>query len=311
MQKSLMTNDYQHDYQLAQSGGFFDLSDWGVIEIKGPDSKDFLQRLSTVNLKTLEDGQWVPGAFLTGRGTVVVTGSLLRLQAENYLWVTPPNQRQLSQEHFEKFHFQERLVIKDCTENYALVGFWNKHPQGLRNVWGDAWRPQLFWHLFERSQQAHQLREWQAQGFSPLGMQLFHFFRVQAGVPWLGWELSETELVLEAGLEKAVARNKGCYPGQEVVERIFTYGQVNKKLLRVSVELTSSDVSQTPDLEISRGTEKIGQLKSVLVHPQKPTQGVGLAYIRKNFWELDEAVQISPFIRIRWYNSSSEVLTHD
>ncbi|NBX81748.1 hypothetical protein EBQ90_01475 [bacterium] len=311
MQDSLMTNDYQRDYELAQSGGYFDLSDWGVIGIEGPDSKDFLQRLSTVNLKTMEDGQLAPGAFLTGRGTVVVIGNLLRVHSERYLWMTAPNQRQLSLEHFEKFHFQERLVIKDCTENYALVGFWNKKPLDLQNVWVDAWRPSLYWHFFDRHQQMEKFQNWEARGLARLGMQLFHFFRVQAGVPWLGWELSESELVLEAGLEKAVARNKGCYPGQEVVERIFTYGQVNKKLLRVSAELTSTDVSQAPDLEISQGTEKMGQLKSILVHPQKPSRGVGLAYIKKSFWENDEAVQISPFIRIRWYNSSSEVLSHD
>lgn len=311
MQDSLMMNELQRDYELAQSGGYFDLSDWGVIEVQGPDSKDFLQRLSTVNLKTMEDGQLVPGAFLTGRGTVVVFGNLLRIHSERYLWMTAPNQRQLSLEHFEKFHFQERLEIKDCTATFALVGFWNKKPPGLKNIWGDAWRPSLFWHLFERAQLAHHLKEWQAQGFSPLGMQLFHFFRVQAGIPWLGWEVSETELVLEAGLEKAVARNKGCYPGQEVVERIFTYGQVNKKLLRVSLELSSPHVPQAPDLEILRGTEKIGQLKSILIQPKNQSQAVGLAYIKKSFWESDEVVQINPFIRIRWYNSQSEVLTHD
>lgn len=49
----------------------------------------------------------------------------------------------------------------------------------------------------------------------------FHDARVLAGVPWGGKEWTSETLALDAGLESWIARGKGCYPGQEVVERAF------------------------------------------------------------------------------------------
>ncbi len=46
-----------------------------------------------------------------------------------------------------------------------------------------------------------------------------------------GVDITEKNMILEAPLNDFVARNKGCYPGQEVVERVFTYGNLGKKLV--------------------------------------------------------------------------------
>ena len=55
--------------------------------------------------------------------------------------------------------------------------------------------------------------------------------RVRAGVPRLGRELLVGETIpLEAGLWSGVSFNKGCYLGQEVIERLFSRGSPNKRL---------------------------------------------------------------------------------
>jgi folate-binding protein YgfZ len=71
----------------------------------------------------------------------------------------------------------------------------------------------------------------QAVGARQLAFDTFELLKFEAGDFKLGRDISERCLVLEAPLDNSVSRNKGCYPGQEVVERIFTYSQVAKKLV--------------------------------------------------------------------------------
>ena len=45
------------------------------------------------------------------------------------------------------------------------------------------------------------------------------------GFPEYGVDIDETHMILEIKTPIAYQRNKGCYPGQEVVERILAYGK--------------------------------------------------------------------------------------
>ena len=54
--------------------------------------------------------------------------------------------------------------------------------------------------------------------------------RIEAGIPRYNLDFTEEHLILETGLEHAVSYQKGCYLGQEVVERIRSRGHVNKRL---------------------------------------------------------------------------------
>jgi folate-binding protein YgfZ len=58
-----------------------------------------------------------------------------------------------------------------------------------------------------------------------------HILRVEAGLPDAGAELSEEYTPLEAGMERAVSGDKGCYPGQEVLARQVTYDKVTQRLV--------------------------------------------------------------------------------
>jgi folate-binding Fe-S cluster repair protein YgfZ len=88
---------------------------------------------------------------------------------------------------------------------------------------------------------------------------------------------------LEAGAERSVARNKGCYPGQEVIERIFTYGQVNRKLMPVDWQGEPPTAAAPIALQAEGKTE--AQLVSWERDPAEPFRGVGLAYVRRSHWE--------------------------
>jgi len=271
----------------AVKPGRFDLSDWGAVSIQGPDAADYLQRMSTVAVKQLLTGHVAHGAFLTGKGQVVGLGMLERVAANDFLFWCSPGQSQRVAAHLEQFHFAENLNVADASGACALIGFWREEPfavpgsmQSLSGEWGgalvSAWRedirPALIWGKIRRTD-FPQIGSW-------LPHEAWDYLRIASGIPQVGVEISD-EIILETGFDVAVARNKGCYPGQEVVERIFTYGSVNRKLTRVE---WSGTLPALP-AEVEIDGKAVGKWVSAAFPPGESRHGVGLAYLHKQVWE--------------------------
>ena len=69
-------------------------------------------------------------------------------------------------------------------------------------------------------------------GFEWITEETFHRFRIEAGIPFFGIDMTESTIPIEAGLEKsAVSYTKGCYTGQEVIAKIKYIGHVNRYLI--------------------------------------------------------------------------------
>ena len=97
--------------------------------------------------------------------------------------------------------------------------------------------------------------------------------RVLSMTPAWGFEFKndDTTNPLEINLRTAIHDQKGCYPGQEVIEKIISLGSPARKLCLL--EGQSTDSLPTPLLDATTGTE-VGILTSY-------TQGHGLAIIRR------------------------------
>lgn len=302
---------FEKDFENAgTTGGFFDLSVWGTVEIAGEDAADYLQRMTTVNFRTLENSRVAHGAFLTGKGTVICLGFFMKAGNGVYHFIVPENQTKTALEHIEKFHFQEKFTVTDKSGEYALLAWWNPNEKLLRDLnigsleplqfewrrwqsldmefWKDDRRPLLYWIKTKRVHGGPLMFELGRLGIPLLGMRLFHYFRMLSGVPWVGSEVGEKDIILETGFEEAVSRNKGCYPGQEVVERIFTYGSVNRKLLPVKLECAKGTKFPECPIRLDAGEKSVGEVVSLMSEPGTPNRAIGLAYIRKEFWDSGE-----------------------
>ena len=106
-----------------------------------------------------------------------------------------------------------------------------------------------------------------ANGIKAIGSQAREALRLEAGIPKAGTELNEEIVPPEANLEgKAFSLNKGCYPGQEVVARMDTYGNVRRKL----VGLVLKDVTVPPKgAKLFSGDREIGWVSSAAMSPQQ------------------------------------------
>ena len=73
-------------------------------------------------------------------------------------------------------------------------------------------------------------------GARPAGTGAWDLMRLNSGIARAGVDVDEHRTALEGRLEWAVHRDKGCYVGQEVVERTLSRGRLNHQLCLLSVD---------------------------------------------------------------------------
>jgi aminomethyltransferase len=72
-----------------------------------------------------------------------------------------------------------------------------------------------------------------AVGYGALSAQ-----RLVQGVAWFGYDFGEKQIPHEAGLQDShISYTKGCYTGQEIVERVRSRGQVNRRRVGLRFEV--------------------------------------------------------------------------
>ncbi len=318
-----IVKSYADDFKRAETtGGLFDFSHYGVLKVIGSDSADYLNRMSTINLKNFNPRHANVGAFLTGKASTISMVTILERE-HSFEIIVPHPYTQKTFKHLDKFHFSERLEIENVSEQFALFGLYRPSLK-LRSllkienwkpleiifrrwvgfdwtIWKDARIPDFYWVKAERSQTSSLLEEINSNPELPLlGLKTYDYIRIANGIPEIGKDILDGDIFLEANYEEAIARGKGCYPGQEVIERISTYGQVNKKVMKVNVALSDKTVlGELP--QVIRSADKIvGSLSSLEEDPKDPSKAIGLASIHKDFWEsrLDYSTDLGHLVSV-------------
>jgi folate-binding protein YgfZ len=118
--------------------------------------------------------------------------------------------------------------------------------------------------------------------------EVLEILRIEAGVPRLGAELDESVLPAEAGLDRAVSTVKGCYTGQEVVERMRSRGQVSHRLVGLS---TSGENPLEIGAEVTAAGKRVGEVTSACLSPVAGS--IALAFVRRGFAEPGAELQVA------------------
>ncbi len=107
-------------------------------------------------------------------------------------------------------------------------------------------------------------------------------FRILSGIPKIGVDIRERTLPQETGQERALSFTKGCYIGQEIVERIRARGSVHRVLTGFEID----GPTPSPGAAIQVDGKDVGQITTVAsipVHDRE--QVVALGYLRKEHRE--------------------------
>ena len=221
---------------LSQDRLFSTRKSWREVVITGIDRIDFLQRLSSQNLKPKGKSElgeevpaekFLPAAFLNANGSVVSLFHLF-LEEDRVRLVCVPDFLEPTLAFLDKFHFGEDIAWTVASEPVAPPaampaeilcqrdGHWRTEVVGQKTGQPPGQNPNF----------GVPVEEWQMDALKAF-----------VGIPSHPREFGNSNIILEAPLDEYVHRNKGCYPGQEVIERIFTYGNVAKRTVPLELGL--------------------------------------------------------------------------
>ena len=115
-------------------------------------------------------------------------------------------------------------------------------------------------------------------GGGPSGYAALSATRLAQGVPWFGYDFGEKQIPHEAGLQDShISYTKGCYTGQEIVERVRSRGQVNRQRSQLAF---SGDAVPQPDAPLMLGGKEVGYVTRA-ARIWDPTRIIGMGYARK------------------------------
>jgi folate-binding protein YgfZ len=124
----------------------------------------------------------------------------------------------------------------------------------------------------------HVLAVWetlQAAGAIPCGLEAVEGLRVYEGLPLYGVDIQDRDLPQETGQKRALNFNKGCYLGQEIVERIRSRGKVNRQLQQFALQGAPAALPA----ELRSEGQPVGRITSVASVPGAGLFGLGLVRV--------------------------------
>jgi len=116
-------------------------------------------------------------------------------------------------------------------------------------------------------------------GATPVGSEALELQRIVSGIPLYGVDIRERDLPQGTEQTRALNFNKGCYVGQEIVERIRSRGSVHRKfagfLAEGAVEIASG-------AKILAGEREVGEITSMAsLRAADGERTIALGYIRR------------------------------
>jgi folate-binding protein YgfZ len=118
----------------------------------------------------------------------------------------------------------------------------------------------------------------EASGLVEASNEVLETLRIEAGTPRFGAELDDSVLPAEAGIERAISVAKGCYTGQEVVERMRTQGRPSHHLVGLTA---AGEGAFSPGTELSADGRRVGEITSAC--RSEPAGAIALAFVRRAF----------------------------
>lgn len=214
-----------------------------VIEGTGSEVIDFLNRISTNELRILKPGQAAVTLFLNEKARI--TGIVKILNNFEQIWIiTGKGQENNILNHLEKYIFNDDVKFSILNEAYEemtvfysdineYIEFRNKIIKdfpGRRNI--HYYTESLYRNTFnillpEKSGTLilNYLKDYKQADVTEL-----EYYRMSNRIPKYPNEINDRVNPLECGLEKYVSADKGCYTGQEVIARIDSSNKIPKAL---------------------------------------------------------------------------------
>ncbi|HJT86622.1 MAG TPA: glycine cleavage T C-terminal barrel domain-containing protein [Bryobacteraceae bacterium] len=288
-----MANGYE---ALRRGAAWLDVSDRGRLLARGRDRARFLHNVTSNEVKKLAPGSGCYAFLLTPQGRIQADVNLFCF-SDHFLLDTEPELREKVPALILRYKVADQVEIEDVTAATSALALEGPAaaaalaaakapvpgepcahlPWGEAVVAGVSLTGQPGFRIFApAAAKSDLIRLLEAAGAHPATLADARLVRIENGKPRYGEDIRETSLPQETQQMQAVSFQKGCYLGQEIVERIRAQGHVNKKLVRLALD---SAQPVEPGTRLSADGKEAGEVTSSAYSPD--ARGVAaLAYVR-------------------------------
>lgn len=277
-----MTPGYQ---ALRTSAAWFDISDRTRLRLTGTDRIRLLHALATNQIEGLQPGQRTETFLLTPQGRIVARCRVY-VDADSVLLEAEATSRRRLLDYFESYIIMDDVTVEDETGSTIAVAIEGPAADslaagGLLRDIGRAYASSLtglsgFWIEAGKASGDELRARVRSAGIVLAEPADWETVRVENRIAVHGKDYGETNIPHETQLLDVVSFSKGCYVGQEIVERVNSQGQVNRLLTPLEIE--SSEMPE--NLELRLGARVVGQLTSPVLSPRTGTIA-GFAVVRR------------------------------
>ena len=301
--------DWQSEYRtLRHSVGLVDKNYRAYLEFAGPDRVRYLNAILTNDIKGLKENHGVVSLFLNPQGHI-------QAEIETYafpdtvLCVSYARIRERLIPAMDKYIIMDDVTLTDRTDAYSTLAIEGPKAAAVAqalsgidlagmeelesreaNVQGVSCRVSKrspggvagaeFLAVRDRAEDlwkrlsAVVIRE----GGGPVGYKALSTVRLEQGIPWFTYDFGEKQIPHEAGLQDThISYTKGCYTGQEIVERVRSRGQVNRVRVSLKFDSASAPAANTPLLAEEK---EVGYVTRSGFSPAV-NAWIGMGYVRR------------------------------
>lgn len=323
--------DAHREYNFArESVALIDKNYRALLSFTGTDRLRYLNAMLTGNIRDLHSGQGNISLLLNPQGRILAEVETLALK-DRLLAISYAMIRQRLIETFDKFIIMDDVTLEDWTDKYGMLALeGRKSAEILRELCAlDLNSMEDFSHAEKaiagiRCRVVRTVHEdisgadliclrddlstlWSAllnaaheHRGGPIGYDALNVLRLEEGVAWYGIDFDENQIPHQAALENShISYTKGCYTGQEIVERVRSRGQIQRR--RVMLRFAGDEVPRAGEPLFSAGAENRAEIGFVTRAAKSPKFGavIGMGYVRREQMDLGS--------KVRWNGGEGEI----
>ena len=293
---------------LISGCGVYDLGFRARISLNGGDRVRWMNGMVTNNIRDLATGHGVYAFLLNPQGRILGDMFVFNL-GETLVVETDRSQLEKILATFDHYIIMDDVEVTNISEEWTALGLAGPMSRGVLNAAGIS-VPELQplqTHVAhcqcdcgclecmvvrgeDERRESYEiwlapkdvLKTWHGlltAGATPVGSEALERLRIASGVPLYGVDIRERDLPQETEQARALNFNKGCYVGQEIVERIRSRGNVHRKFSGFLIEGAGNVVAGD---KIISGEKEVGEITSAGVVPTPSGERTAaLGYIRR------------------------------
>ena len=280
----------------------------GRLLLTGADRRSYLQGLLSNDIEALTPGTGCYATMLNAQGRMLADMRVFEL-GDGVLLTLPAGVTAAVRDHFERFVITEDVQVQDLSASRTVIGLYGPRADDvLERVPLEGKRPVALYassRVRVRGSDALLLRDddpgtggyeivvdpesapavrdtLRGAGAISASESDVETVRIERGQPRFGADMDTDTIPLEAGLDRAMSRTKGCYVGQEVIVRVIDRGRGRVARRLVGLVFDPDASVPAPGMRVTSGDKEIGRVTSAGWSPAVG-RPIALGYVHRDF----------------------------